>query len=105
MVRAQTGPPEEVVGRKRNGCNAVAAAASLELSAEIAALVGERYVPSLLMAEIARAGDLSDVKVVQRSPAVEAVVAERRSGVCAGYGIGIVIPAVALIAAAIHIDA
>jgi len=83
----------------------VAAAASLELSAEIAALVGERYVPSLLMTEIARAGDLSDVKVVQRPPAVEAVVAERRSGVCAGYGIGIVIPAVTLIAAAIYIDA
>jgi hypothetical protein len=105
MVRAQTGPPEEVVRRKGDGCNTVAAAASLELSAEVAALVGERYVPSLLMAEVARAGDLSDVKVVQRPPTVEAVVAERRSGVCAGYWIGIVIPAVTLIAAAIYIDA
>ena len=105
MVRAQTGPPEEVVRQKGDGCNTVAAAASLELSAEIAALVSERYVPVLLMTEIARAGDLRDVEVVQRPLEVEAVVAERRIGVCASYRIGIVIPAVALIAAAIHIDA
>jgi hypothetical protein len=50
------------------------------------------------MAEVTRVGHLIDVKVVQRPRAVEAVVAERRSGVCAGYGIEIVVPAVTLIA-------
>jgi hypothetical protein len=57
------------------------------------------------MAEVAGAGDLRDVKLVQRPPFVEAAVAERRSGVFAGYGIEIVIPAVTLITAPMHIDA
>jgi hypothetical protein len=39
----------------------VAAAASLEIGAEIAAQVGERRVPDRLMAEVALAGDLRDV--------------------------------------------
>jgi hypothetical protein len=111
MVLPKPGPPiEGLSAGRRTGVCTVAAAASLKLGAEIAALVGERHVPSLLMAEVAVVGDLSlrDVEVVQRPLVVEAAVDEREVSVGVRrviVRVGSTVPAVTLIAAPENIDA